>query len=130
MIVELFLFDLSARCISNSHFSSFWSNYSRYISFEQLGHEAFERTGNGEGPDFDPFRDGGFGFQDIFRNADVSPFPHFFIPCMAFVSLSSIYIIPYSLSLSMLKLDYISDELVGKVPLWWLMHDSLAMYAA
>ncbi|CAA2968882.1 chaperone dnaJ GFA2, mitochondrial [Olea europaea subsp. europaea] len=40
--------------------------------YDQLGHEAFERTSNGEGPGFDPFGGGGFNpFQDIFKNADI-----------------------------------------------------------
>lgn len=40
---------------------------------QQLGHEAFEQAGNGEGPGGDPFGAAGFNpFQDIFRNADVS----------------------------------------------------------
>ncbi|KAL0464392.1 UNVERIFIED_CONTAM: Chaperone protein dnaJ GFA2, mitochondrial [Sesamum latifolium] len=39
--------------------------------YDQLGHEAFERAGNGEGPGFDPFGAGFNPFQDIFRNADI-----------------------------------------------------------
>ncbi|KAL0308651.1 UNVERIFIED_CONTAM: Chaperone protein dnaJ GFA2, mitochondrial [Sesamum radiatum] len=39
--------------------------------YDQIGHEAFERAGNGEGPGFDPFGSGFNPFQDIFRNADV-----------------------------------------------------------
>ncbi|KAL0339094.1 UNVERIFIED_CONTAM: Chaperone protein dnaJ GFA2, mitochondrial [Sesamum angustifolium] len=38
--------------------------------YDQIGHEAFERAGNGEGPGFDPFGSGFNPFQDIFRNAD------------------------------------------------------------
>ncbi|KAL0374292.1 UNVERIFIED_CONTAM: Chaperone protein dnaJ GFA2, mitochondrial, partial [Sesamum radiatum] len=38
--------------------------------YDQIGHEAFERAGNGEGPGFDPFGGGFNPFQDIFRNAD------------------------------------------------------------
>ncbi|KAL1535921.1 Chaperone protein dnaJ gfa2, mitochondrial [Salvia divinorum] len=42
--------------------------------YDQVGHEAFERAGTGEGG-FDPFGGGGGGgfnpFQDIFRNADI-----------------------------------------------------------
>ncbi|KAG6400574.1 hypothetical protein SASPL_137414 [Salvia splendens] len=37
--------------------------------YDQLGHEAFEHAGNGEGPGFDPFGD---SFHDIFKNSDVS----------------------------------------------------------
>ncbi|XP_051145234.1 chaperone protein dnaJ GFA2, mitochondrial-like isoform X2 [Andrographis paniculata] len=36
--------------------------------YDQLGHEAFERVGNGEGPGFDPFGGGFNPFQDIFKN--------------------------------------------------------------
>ncbi|XP_057800462.1 chaperone protein dnaJ GFA2, mitochondrial-like isoform X1 [Salvia miltiorrhiza] len=36
--------------------------------YDQLGHEAFEHAGSGEGPGFDPFGD---AFQDIFKNADI-----------------------------------------------------------
>ncbi|KAI3448925.1 hypothetical protein Pfo_005590 [Paulownia fortunei] len=39
--------------------------------YDQLGHEAFERAGNGEGPGFDPFGAGFNPFQDIFKNADI-----------------------------------------------------------
>ncbi|CAA3010270.1 chaperone dnaJ GFA2, mitochondrial [Olea europaea subsp. europaea] len=40
--------------------------------YDQLGHEAFERSSNGEGPGFDPFGGGGFNpFQDMFKNADI-----------------------------------------------------------
>ncbi|KAK4415428.1 Chaperone protein dnaJ GFA2, mitochondrial [Sesamum alatum] len=39
--------------------------------YDQIGHEAFERAGNGEGPGFDPFGDGFNPFQDIFRNSDI-----------------------------------------------------------
>ncbi|KAH6812999.1 gametophytic factor 2 [Perilla frutescens var. frutescens] len=39
--------------------------------YDQLGHEAFEHVGNGEGPGFDPFGDGFNPFQDIFKNADI-----------------------------------------------------------
>ncbi|KAL2251223.1 UNVERIFIED_CONTAM: Chaperone protein dnaJ GFA2, mitochondrial [Sesamum indicum] len=39
--------------------------------YDQIGHEAFERAGNGEGPGFDPFGGGFNPFQDIFRNADI-----------------------------------------------------------
>ncbi|KAL0289983.1 UNVERIFIED_CONTAM: Chaperone protein dnaJ GFA2, mitochondrial [Sesamum calycinum] len=39
--------------------------------YDQIGHEAFERAGNGEGPGFDPFGSGFNPFQDIFRNADI-----------------------------------------------------------
>ncbi|CAA0827131.1 gametophytic factor 2 [Striga hermonthica] len=39
--------------------------------YDQLGHEAFERAGNGEGSGFDPFGAGFNPFQDIFRNADI-----------------------------------------------------------
>ncbi|KAL8500742.1 hypothetical protein ACS0TY_020361 [Phlomoides rotata] len=42
------------------------------FSAQQLGHEAFERAGNGEGFGSDPFGSAGFNpFQDIFRNADI-----------------------------------------------------------
>ncbi|KAG6402801.1 hypothetical protein SASPL_135014 [Salvia splendens] len=36
--------------------------------YDQLGHEAFEHAGNGEGPGFDPFGD---SFHDIFKNSDI-----------------------------------------------------------
>ncbi|XP_073270484.1 chaperone protein dnaJ GFA2, mitochondrial-like [Primulina huaijiensis] len=40
--------------------------------YDQIGHEAFERASNGEGPGFDPFGGAGFNpFQDIFKNADI-----------------------------------------------------------
>ncbi|KAH6789695.1 gametophytic factor 2 [Perilla frutescens var. frutescens] len=39
--------------------------------YDQLGHEAFERAGNGEAPGSDPFGAGFNPFQDIFRNADI-----------------------------------------------------------
>ncbi|KAL3815046.1 hypothetical protein ACJIZ3_016314 [Penstemon smallii] len=39
--------------------------------YDQLGHDAFERVGNGEGPGFDPFGDGYNHFQDIFKNGDI-----------------------------------------------------------
>ncbi|KAL7158172.1 hypothetical protein ABFS83_02G124400 [Erythranthe nasuta] len=39
--------------------------------YDQLGHDAFESAGNGEGPGFNPFAGGFNPFQDMFRNGDI-----------------------------------------------------------